>query len=90
MSFLRSIKGLWGGRSYAGAAVALISGIMTLWIAGCGVPTENVLVDCEGNSIRITALDQIYNNEDMTDEEKRQALRDMCITDEALIDLLLQ
>ena len=89
MSFMHSILGLSGGRSRAKAAGALV--VVVLGLAGCGVvPTENVVVDCSGVAVRLSDIATIKANTALTDEQKRQALRDMCITDEAVITVLLQ
>ena len=69
--------------------VSACAGLLALATGGCP-PTENVVTDANGQSIRLTAIDRIVTNEDATDEQKRQGLRDLGITDEALIELLVR
>jgi len=58
---------------------------------GCGSPPFNdVLVGPNGEQIRTDPIKRIFNNPDLTEEEQRQALRDLGITDEGLIDLLVR
>ncbi|HSW45049.1 MAG TPA: hypothetical protein VLM89_05715 [Phycisphaerae bacterium] len=73
--------------SWAGG---LLAGLLALGFTGCGPPVANVLVGANGESIRLSTVDAIYLNPELTPEEKRQALRDLGITDESLIDVLLQ
>jgi hypothetical protein len=68
----------------------------TLWFAaglalsgGCTPRPQDVLKDANGNDIRMSAIDAILMDTMLTDEEKRQALRDLGITDEQLIDALV-
>ena len=59
--------------------------------SGCGSPPYNdVLLDAEGDPIRAEAVLNIINDPDLTEEEQRQALRDLGITDDQVIDLLLR
>ncbi len=91
MSVIR--RGLmWAGRRARGrAGVALTAGGLALVLAGCyGAPTANVIVDCEGNSVRLTTINAIKADTTLTAEQKRQKLRDMCITDEEVITVLLR
>jgi hypothetical protein len=58
---------------------------------GCkGPPFNDVLVDSNGEQIRSPEIQRIFDNPDLTEEEQRQALRDLGITDESLIDLLVR
>lgn len=75
-------KGVW--------AVVLLAGSLALGVIGCGPPTENVLVGADGTAIRLAQITEIKDNANMTDEEKWQAVRDLGITDENLIDILLK
>lgn len=89
MSHMGRIAGSWGGLPWGGAAAALATWVL-LAMAGCNpAPTENVIVDCNGRSVRLTTIDSIRNDSGLTAAEKRQKLIDMCITDEAVIDVLL-
>lgn len=89
MSHMGRIAGLCGGLPWGGAVAALATWAL-LAMAGCNpAPTENVIVDCNGQSVRLTTIDSIKNDSGLTDPEKRQKLIDMCITDEAVIDVLL-
>lgn len=66
------------------------SGLLVAAAGACGPPTENVLSDAEGQSIRLEGIDRILENDNLTEEEKRERLRGLGITDERLIDALIQ
>lgn len=61
--------------------------------AGCGAagPSDfaNRLVDGDGQTILLDDLEDIANDEDLSEDEKRQAFRDIGIEDEELIEALL-
>jgi hypothetical protein len=63
--------------------------LAALLTGGCP-PTENVLTDPAGQSIRLTAIDRITSDPDLTEEQKRQGLRALGVTDQLLIDLLIR
>lgn len=76
-------------RCLIGAVVLVVLGM-----AACGPPylqedNETVLVDEEGNQIRLEGIEKIVNNEDLTDQQKREELEALGITDDVLIDLLI-
>ena len=77
-------------RSLIGAVVLVVLGL-----AACGPPpylqedNETVLVDEEGDQIRLESIEKIVNNEDLTDQQKREELETLGITDDVLIDLLI-
>lgn len=48
-----------------------------------------VLVDEDGNQIRLVQIERIVGDNELTEEEKRQALKDLGITNDELIDLLI-
>ncbi len=75
------------GRRNGRLAGVILAGCVGL--CGCQPPFNDVLEGANGVQIRLTAVDKILNNPDLTEEEKRQALRDLGITDEDLIDALL-
>ena len=62
-------------------------------LAGCGsgAPTTfpNQLVGADGQPIVLDDVEAIVNDTDLTDDEKRNQLRELGIEDEELIDLLL-
>jgi len=68
------------------AGAGLLAGLL-VGLIGCGPPTENVVVDQNGNSIRLTDVKPIVTG-NLTDDEKREALRQMGLSD-ALIDVVL-
>jgi|GEM_PF-1209397 len=78
--------GWWRAGAWKGLA---FGGLFALLAGGCP-PTENVVTDPSGQSIRLTSIDRIVTNPDLSEEQKRQGLRDLGITDEELIDFLLQ
>ena len=65
------------------------AGILALAAAGCEAPVPNALVDGNGSQIRLSAITAILGDADLNEEQKRQALRDLGISDESLIDALI-
>ena len=60
--------------------------------AGCGLGTveyANRLIGADGQLFTVEDLEAISNDSDLTDDEKRQAFRDLGIEDEKVIDALL-
>lgn len=68
----------------------MLAGLLTAGLVGCPEPPFNILVDSNGNPIRIDQITTITSDTTTTTAEKRQALRDLGITDESLIDILLK
>jgi len=65
-------------------------GLFAVLAGGCP-PTENVLTnDANGSSIRLSEIDAITTDENLTDEQKRESLRNLGITDATLIEQLVQ
>ncbi len=61
-------------------------------VAGCrsgAVEYANRLIGADGQLFSVEDLEAIANDGDLTDDEKRQAFRDLGIEDEELIDALL-
>jgi len=60
--------------------------------AGCqsgAVEYANRLIGADGQLFSVEDLEAIANDRNLTDDEKRQAFRDLGIEDEELIDALL-
>ncbi|NLX13416.1 MAG: hypothetical protein GXY44_07160 [Phycisphaerales bacterium] len=72
--------------------VLVLLSVLGLFSLGflCQPPYRYVLRDADGQSIEITAVAEIASDPDLSQDEKRDALRDMGIEDELLIDLLLR
>ncbi len=68
--------------------VALLAGLSG---CGSGAPTSfpNQLLDAQGQPILLDDIEVIVNNNELTEDEKRDQLRDLGIKDEELIDALL-
>jgi CO/xanthine dehydrogenase FAD-binding subunit len=75
-------------RLSAGSLVLSLAAVLTTAI-GCQPAYRNALIGADGTPIRLEAVQAILGNGQLTEDEKRQALRDIGITDEALIDVLL-
>lgn len=62
-------------------------------ISGCGftVPTtySHSVIGADGQPIVFEDINEIINDLDLSDDQKRQALRDLGLQDETLIDALL-
>lgn len=80
---------LWRRRRHRTCA-AVLTGVLAAGLAGCPEPTVNILVDGNGNPIRVDQITAITSSTTTTTAEKRQALRDLGIANELLIDLLLK
>lgn len=82
----------WSRHGLKGIAGPLLMGF-GLWMAftsaGCGPSYDDLLEGLNG-SIRLETVTEIVNDPDLDEDEKRQALRDLGITDEELIDLLVR
>ena len=58
-------------------------------ILGCSSGFESALRDADGNSIRLDDILRIVTNEDFSEDQKRDSLEALGITDENLIEFLL-
>ncbi len=59
------------------------------WSAGCippQAPTGPDVLTSDGMIISQQAIQEVVDDDTLSDEEKRQGLRDLGITDESLID----
>lgn len=56
---------------------------------GCGPPFNDVLINEQGETVRVEGVQRILNDNELTEEQKRDALVRYGITDEALLDALL-
>ncbi len=77
-------------------AIRLLRSILVLAaiiLAGCGAPatTEypDALIGPDGQPILLDDVDAIVDDDDLSDVEKREQLRELGIEDEKLIDALL-
>ena len=57
---------------------------------GCGPPYLDVLESASGEQIRLNDVIRIVGSAELSEEQKRQALLDLGVTDEDLIQLLIQ
>jgi len=71
--------------------LVVLAGLALLSVGAlCQPPYRYLLRDLDGQPIEITEVAEITSDPDLSEDEKRQALRDMGIEDELLIDLLLR
>jgi hypothetical protein len=80
--------GSWKEKT-AKRAIAVLVTLIGLAQAACQPPFDDVLVNSDGDQIRLTLVDSIVNDPDLTDAEKRDVLHAAGIDDENLIDYLL-
>lgn len=59
-------------------------------LIGCQPLPADSLVNADDVTIRQSAINDILENPDLTEAEKRQQLEDLGITDQSLIDALLK
>ncbi len=93
----RACCSAWCGYPARGLIGALIAVLLMAAGMGCGPPYLDVLVDESGQQIRASEVLAIITNDrdqdgepDLTEEEQRDSLRALGITDEHLIDALLR
>jgi hypothetical protein len=71
----------------------IVRAVLLAGLAGCGsgatTTFPNQLLDADGQPIVLDDVETIVNDTDLTDDEKRQQLRELGIEDEELIDALL-
>ncbi len=71
----------------------IVRAVLLAGLAGCGsaAPTTfpNQLVGAEGQNIVLDDVETIVNDTDLSEDEKRQQLRELGMEDEQLIDALL-
>ena len=85
-----------GGRRSSGMKrlFRLIGGAMVFCVfwgmPACTGDFSNVLTNANGDAIRLEAIESIVQDSELTTEEKREALRDLGITDEDYIDLVVR
>jgi hypothetical protein len=77
-------------RAAGNLGLVLVAGLLVAGGAGCSPDVSDVLVDASGQEIRITAITAITQDPGLDEAAQRQALRDLGITDEDLIDLLVR
>jgi hypothetical protein len=77
----------WGrGAGLAVAGLALGIGLQL----GCQTVVPDTIMGADG-PVTLTQIKAVLNDSDLTDDAaRRQALRDLGITDEAVIDLLIE
>jgi hypothetical protein len=69
------------------AGAGLLAGLL-IGQVGCGPPTANVVVDENGNSIRLSDVGPIASSTTLTTDEKRAELSALGLSD-SLIDVVL-
>jgi hypothetical protein len=70
------------------AAAAILS--IGTCLYGCSPPYPNVLYDAEGQPVQLEEVDQIISDTELSEDEKRDALRNLGVTDESLIEALIR
>lgn len=74
-------------------AIAVCLAGVGLALGGCGTSITtgfaNQVVDADGQPLVLDDLETIANDPNLSEEQKRQAMRDLGIEDEELIDALL-
>ncbi len=61
-----------------------------LLTAACVPPTGDALIGADGSPVRLEAVTEIVNSEELTEQQKNQQLSDLGITDEQLVALLIR
>lgn len=88
----RWLKGMASPRSRAGLCFMLACAGVGV-PPGCGVPTTtsfpHALTNEDGETILLEDVEEIVEDNELSDDDKREALRDLGLEDEKLIDALL-
>ena len=88
---MSSMKSVWPQRRRKWrdrvAGAGLLAGLF-VGLVGCGPPTENVVADQNGTSIRASDIGLIMTNDKFTDEQKRDSLKTLGLSD-TLIDVIM-
>ncbi len=77
-------------RRPVGTLVMLVALISVCMGGGCQPPYPYLLKGSDGQPIEMTQITEITTDTELTDDEKREALRNLGIDDELLIDLLIR
>ncbi|UCD28787.1 MAG: hypothetical protein JSV03_17200 [Planctomycetota bacterium] len=81
----------FGGRLGIDRRMGVLFGVLLATaICGCVLPPFTDVLVSNGQSIRMTTIVQIVANPELSEEAKKQQLRDLGILDEDLIDLLVR
>ena len=71
--------------------VALLAGLFLLCAGSlCEPPYRYLLTDADGQPIDIAQVQEITTDSELSDDEKREALQELGIEDELLIELLIR
>ena len=72
-------------RGYGRALLAAV-----LAVAGCVPLSDNVLTNDGGEPIRLAEIAAIVSDDSLNEDQKRQALEDLGVTNEDLLDVFLR
>ncbi len=70
-------------------ALTLATGLGSLGSAGCTPTYPNAVVNSSGIPVRLSDITAITSREDLNEDQKKQALRGLGITDEPLLNILV-
>jgi hypothetical protein len=76
-------------QKWAWTSLIVPASVMLGILAGCQPLPADSLVNADDVTIRQSAINDILQNNSLTEAEKRQQLEDLGITDQSLIDALL-
>lgn len=68
-------------------AMVLIATIFV--VEGCTAPYPDAVLNSDGQSIRLSDIGQILSQTDLSEDQKKDALRALGITDEELLNVLV-
>lgn len=87
---LWDVRGHLGARLWLPVALVVAVGLACAGLACGTMEYPNAILDSEGNQIRVGHIEQILEDETLTDFEKDQALEELGITDELLRQHLIE
>ena len=67
----------------------LLAVLLAISVYGCVLPPYEYVLEANGQSIRLTTITQIVTDPDLSEEQKKERLRNLGIEDEELIELLI-
>lgn len=56
----------------------------------CRAPYPSAILLTDGSELRLTLVESIRNDPDLNEDEKKQALRDLGVTDEEILNILVR
>ena len=73
-----------------GRVVAMLAFVLSTAISGCLMPPFDYVLTDDGQSIRLDVISVIVSDANLSEEQKKEELRNLGIDDQDLIDYLVR